>query len=110
MADFSIKRNDRRPYIRMSLGYDDGSAANLAFATGVRFLMRECKTGKLKVSAAAIVVDAETGLVEYQWAVGDTNTPGKYDVEWEVTWGDGKPQTFPGEGYNTVEVTADLGP
>ncbi len=109
MADFDIKRNDRMPYIRMVLGYDDGSGANLSVATSIRFLMRDCKTGRLKVDGVATVVDAAAGIVEYQWAEGDTDTAGRFDTEWEILWATGLKQSFPGEGYGTVNVLPDLG-
>jgi hypothetical protein len=110
MADFDIKRNDTRPFLRVALGYDDGTDANLSIASAVKFLMKDCKSGRLKVSAGvATVVDAANGVVEYQWVTGDTDTAGRFDIEWEVTWADGRIQTFPGEGYGVVNVTADLG-
>lgn len=109
MADFDIKRNDTQPFPRAVLGYDDGSEANLSAATSVKFIMRACKTGALKVSAPATIVDAAGGVVEYQWETGDTDTAGKYDYEWEVTWATGRIQTFPGEGYGVINIGADLG-
>jgi hypothetical protein len=102
---FTIKRNDRRPRYRVNLT-SDGVAVNLTTATGVKFLMKQGTT--LKVDGAAVVVDPLTGLVEYVWAAGDTDTAGEYNVEFEVDWG-GEKQTFPSVGYFTCTIETDLG-
>ena len=108
MADFSIKSNDRLPVIKATLN-TAGAPVNLTGATKVDFIMRsKGPTGSLKVNSPAVVVDPTGGIVRYDWAVGDTDTPGNYEAEWEVTWGDGKPQTFPTTSYHDIEVRADL--
>lgn len=108
---FTIKRNDRRPRYRVNLTTRPNPeaaavAVDLTGATGVRFLMKDGTT--LKVDQPATVVDAATGLVEYAWGATDTDTPGEYNVEFEVDWG-GEKQTFPSVGYFTCTVETDLG-
>lgn len=102
---FTIKRNDRRPRYRVNLT-TDGTPADLSAATSVKFLMKQGST--LKVSQPATIVDPLTGLVEYAWAAGDTDTPGEYNVEFEVSWGL-ETQTFPSVGYFTCTIESDLG-
>lgn len=63
--------------------------------------------GVPKVNAPCVVVDAAAGIVRYDWAAADTNTPGVYEAEWEVVGADGKPQTFPTAGYDKVTVYRD---
>jgi hypothetical protein len=108
MAGFTIKRNDRRPRWRYGLTVN-GDPMNLTGATAVRFIMKQGSTIKIN-KLAMTVVDATTGVVEYAWASGDTDTTGTYNVEVEVDWG-GSPaelQTFPNEGYFTVNIVDDL--
>jgi hypothetical protein len=103
---FEIKRNDRRPYWRVQLT-QNGDPADITGAAGVGFTMKQ--GGTLKVNKASmLVVDALTGVVEYHWADGDTDTSGTYNVEVEVDWGDGELQSFPSKGYFTVEISDDL--
>lgn len=109
---FTMKRNDTRPVIEAQLLMPDpvdpstNIAVDLTAASSVKFLMKKDST--LKVTAAATVVNAATGLVRYTWAVGDTDTSGTYNVEWEVSWGSDK-QTFPSDSYLNVVIMDDLG-
>jgi hypothetical protein len=107
MADFTIKSNDRLPSIQAAFA-TAGAAVNLASATAVKFIMKSAQGNTVKVNTAAVIVDAATGVVRYDWLSADTATPGSYIAEWEVTWGGGKKQTFPTGTYHTVDVLADL--
>lgn len=62
----------------------------------------------LKVNAAANITDEEGGEISYDWAVGDTDTPGLYYAEWVVTFGNGVPQTYPAEDYLWIVVKDNL--
>lgn len=41
------------------------------------------------------VVDAPTGVLNYDWVSGDTDTAGTYEVKAVVTFSGGKVETFP---------------
>lgn len=53
--------------------------------------------------------ESTNGNVSYTWQEGDTDTPGIYKLEWEVTYSGGEVQTFPSDGYNLIAITPDLG-
>lgn len=107
MADYSIKANDRLPSIRATLS-TGGTAIDLTTATGVSFIMRRDGDPAPKVNSPAVVVDAVSGIVRYDWAAGDTSDPGTYKAEWEIVWADGKTQTAPTLTYHEIDVLADL--
>lgn len=107
MADYTIKSHDRRPIIRYPIT-DNGRPVDLTVALQVDFIMRAANGGPLRVNAPAIIVDALGGVVEYHWAIGDTDLPGNYQAEWEVHWEPGITETFPRLTYHTVAVLADL--
>lgn len=111
-GDLSVKANDRLPSVEATLGFAGGFIADLSTvpAGGVRFIMRDRSqpSGAPKVNAPAVVVDAARGSVRYDWAAGDTDTPGVYHAEWQVTYSDGRKQTFPTLTYHVITVLADL--
>lgn len=108
MADFTLKAHDRLPSIRATFT-TAGAAVDLTTATTVTFIMK-VKTGgaAAKVNAPATVVDPTSGIVRYDWAAGDTDTPGDYQAEWQVTWSSGQKQTFPTLTYHSISILADL--
>jgi hypothetical protein len=88
--------------------HPDGSPVNLTGAD-VTVVIRPHGGGELLLdSPASIVGDPLDGNAEYAWQPGDTDSPGAYDAEWPTTWAGGAEQTFPTEGYTTIDVTADL--
>lgn len=107
MADFTIKSHDRLPSIQAALT-SSGEPVDLTTATSVDFIMRAESGGTVKVNSPAVIVDAGEGVVRYDWDAADTDSPGPYQAEWEVTWPGGKQQTFPTLTYHTVAVLADL--
>jgi hypothetical protein len=71
--------------------------------------MTNRSTGALKISlAAAAVIDASGGIVEYSWDGDDTDTIGAYDTEWQVTFAGALPLTAPGCDFDEVLVCERL--
>lgn len=105
MPDRILKQHDLFPSLQATLS-DDNGPIDLSTATGVKLLMR---TGGTLVSGACTIVDARNGIVRYDWARGDTDTVGEYNVEFEITWPTALPETVPNDGYNSIEIQADLG-
>lgn len=106
-ADFTLKAHDRLPSIQATL-LTAGASVDLTTATGVKFIMSTAPGGTPKVAAAAVIVDAVNGIVRYDWAATDTDTPGTFQAEWQVTWPGPKEQSFPTATYHTIAIVADL--
>jgi hypothetical protein len=110
---FTIKQNDRRPAfvvnLRDNFGEGDEAAVDLTDADTVAFSMRAKGGGAVKIGRAdAVISDAATGEVTYEWDTLDTDTPGNFEAEVEVTWNDGKAETFPNKGYWDIVITDDI--
>ena len=74
---FYLKQNDTAPSIRATLKDGSGNVIDLTDAT-VRFHMKDL-AGTVKIDAAANVVSpATSGVVQYGWVAGDTDTTGSY--------------------------------
>lgn len=110
MADFSIKRGDSEPAIKAQLQDDEGNAVDLSNADSVSFHMKDPRASTVKVDAAASITDAPNGEVQYDWADdgSDTDEPGEYDAEFEVSWSGGGTETFPNDGFLTVGILEDI--
>lgn len=104
---FYIKQNDTSPNLRAILKDGDEVAINLTDAT-INFHMRTVGGETAVVDAAASIVSAENGIVQYIWDAADTATVGSYQAEFEVTNTDGTIETFPNNGYIRVEITDDI--
>ena len=50
----------------------------------------------------------QPAVVEHAWQPGDTDTPGRFEAEFCVTYMDGTVETFPNLGFIEVFVTEDV--
>lgn len=115
---FQIKQYDRRPLfvvvLKDNFGEEDEAIVNLTTASTAVFNMRPEGSSVARITrGAALISNAAGGEVTYSWGtssgtVGDTAVPGTYEAEIEITWNDGKPETFPNDGYWEVEITDDI--
>lgn len=101
----TIKRNDTRDAIKATLSNESGPV-DLTAAT-VRFLMS--KRGTVKVDRQAELQDAPNGVVWMTFETGDTDETGLFQAEFEVTFTDGRIETFPSDGFILVNIINDLG-
>lgn len=110
IGTFSIKKSDRGPSLPFQFTLSDGTAIDLSGYSGVKFAMVSSANPKAtpKVNATAAVVDAITGLVRYDWAAGDLDTPGEYFGEFQASGSSGSPLTCPGNGYIRIIVLQDV--
>lgn len=104
---FYIKQDDTSPELQATLKDADGTAIDLTGAT-VRFHMRQSGSTTAKVDAAATVVTAASGIVKYTWSAADTDTEGRFEGEFEVTYADGSIETVPNTGYIPIRIRGDI--
>ena len=103
----NIKQNDTSPSIQTQFLDGDGLPVDITGNLGVSFHMRDA-AGTVKIDTAATVVTAASGIVRYDWLAADTDTAGTFQAEFEVTYSDGKIETFPNASYIEVIITDDI--
>lgn len=104
---FSVKQGDTAPLLYVGLEHDSDTPIDLTGAT-VEFHMKNRDTGVVKVDAAGAVDSVEDVVVRYDWAVGDTDTVGWFEFEFEVTYADGRQETFPNTGNDLLQVKPQI--
>ena len=115
---FTIKRGDRLRRLRLVLkeppeGEPEAPVASwlpvdLTGAERVSLVMKHTTDDLPPLVGTCTVASALGGVADYDWRAGDTNVAGIYNAEVEVLRG-GLPETFPNDGYFTIDVKADLG-
>lgn len=105
MADFSIRKGDRLPAIEAQLF--DGETPVILTGASVELRYRPVNGGTVIVKAA-VIADALTGRVKYEWAANDTDTAGVYAAAWRVTFADGRKASYPNVGFLRLAITDDL--
>ena len=103
---FTIKQNDTSPAIQATLKDGNGSPINLNGADVV--IHMKSVDGVLKVNEQVTIVDADTGVVKYEWVTGDTDTVGTYYVEFQVTYADSTIETFPNSSNIIIFIKPEL--
>lgn len=104
---FNLKQNDTSPAIQTTLIDGDGLPVDITGNLGVRFHVRDAE-GTVIIDTAATVVNASEGVVLYEWLPSDTATVGTFQGEFEVTYVDGKVETFPNSSYINIIITDDI--
>ena len=105
---FYIKANDTASFLTRDLKDAFGAPVNVTGASVV-FSMRVKPAGTIKVDGEdAVIVTAGTGRVRYEWLAANTDTADEYESEFQVTYANGKIQTFPNDGYIPVVITDDI--
>ena len=108
MADFAIKSGDTKPDLTATLLDANGAAVDITGAA-VKFSMKQLGKSSAKISKAAVtIVLATAGTVKYVWGASNTDTPGEFEGEFEVTFGDSTVLTFPNDGYFTIEMLPQI--
>lgn len=106
MATVYLKQNDTKPDLQVTVNDDNGVAVDVTSAT-IAFHMNT-SAGVVKVESAGTIVTAASGIIKYVWAVGDLDTVGTYNAEFQITFSDSSILTTPSKGYLTIVVGAEL--
>jgi hypothetical protein len=103
---FEIKQGDSSPpFVGRCL--DAKGRPTPTLGATVRFRMRPQVAGlRAAIDSPAVWSDPARAEATYAWPHdgSDTDTPGLYDAELHVIYGDGSSETFPNGEYVTVEV------
>lgn len=100
MADVYMTVGDRLPSLVEQLA-DQFGPVDL---TGATVKLQVARAGVNKVDTAATVIAASSGMVQYDWASADVDTPGVFFYKWQVTQ-DGKVWHFPSDRPKTVSFS-----
>jgi hypothetical protein len=81
-----LKKNDLQPYYYGKVANADGSSPDL---TGAEIYCTMKKAGGAtpkidRQTTGVIITDGLKAEFEYRWQAGDTDTPGKYSIEFEI--------------------------
>ena len=104
--DVTLKRGDTRHALKAILKDSSGSPVDLT-GCAVSFYMAPLGRPPT-ISRQVDVHDAEGGEVWVVFAPGETDISGVYRAEFRVTYGDGRRETFPNDGYISIQILSDL--
>lgn len=98
---------DRKPdlVITLSDGDPDGWV-DIGDALSIRIIGRRTTEIVFDRSPTSSTVVDTTSVLTMEWQVGDTDVPGRMQIEVEVAWPGGKLQTF--RPSSTVDVVKDF--
>ena len=112
-ADVYITQNDTGPALLPTLVDEDGVVVNLTGVSDadVRFHMIDPSSSSTKVdnnTDTSVLSPATDGKVQYLWQAADTDTPGLFDGEIQVTFPGGQIITFPNYRYFTILIREEV--
>lgn len=102
---FYIKVNDLQPFYYVQIKDGSGVVVDITSAT-IRCTMKSID-GTLKINRQTTgisISDATNGQFYYAWQSGDTDTIGKYYIEFEITPASGGKWTIPASPKERAEV------
>jgi len=105
IAEFYIKQNDLQPHYPAQVKDSDGEAVSLSGAT--IYCTMQARDGTLKINRQTTginISDAAAGQFEYQWQTGDTDTVGKFYIEFEINPASGGKFSVPADPDEVAEV------
>ena len=101
-----LKQNDLQPYYYGQVKDAAGAVVPITGAT-IYCTMKHARTGALKINrqtAGITLDDEENGKFYYAWQAGDTDTVGKYYIEFEINPAAGGKFTMPAKPKDKAEV------
>jgi hypothetical protein len=106
--DFYIKAGDLEPAYRVRLRYSDGSYPDVTGLTPEFWMRDRNDATDTPIGGNCVVVDGTNGIIEYQWASGNTAVAGDYVGEFIVDFGGAREATFPNNRNVMIKVFDDI--
>jgi len=94
MTTDRIKKGDTYPY-ETQLLWADGSVIDLSTATKVEIILTPYGSTTPSLIGVCSIIDAQNGVVRYEWGVGETDVVGIYSLEFRITFNNGDVLTVP---------------
>ena len=110
IIEFKVKKNDLQPHYPAQVKDSAGNVVTLTGAT-IYCTMKNAADGTLKINRQTTginISDAVNGKFEYQWQTGNTDTAGKYYIEFEINPASGGKFTIPADNSAVVTILESL--
>lgn len=110
IEDLYIKRNDLQPKYYMQVKDGDGNVVDITGATIKTTMLSfadDSEKFKHTDGTGIALEDAANGKFSYQWQAGETDTAGKYKIEFEINPASGGKFTVPAEDVAVVYIKSD---
>lgn len=108
-----MRQNDTLPYLEVTL-QDYSGAYPYSTDDVIRFCMKSSdntvKVDQTSTGSHVEFISSTAGTVRYKWSSsnGDTDTPGDFLADFELTTPTGKQVSFPNSGHLAVVITPEL--
>jgi len=102
---FYIKQNDLQPYYYAQV--KDAAGDVVAITGATIYCTMKSAAGTLKINRQTTginISDGTNGKFEYKWQSGDTDSVGKYYIEFEINPASGGKFTIPAKPEDKAEV------
>lgn len=106
--DFTLKQNDTSPSFDVVVMTGLKEVVDLTGFTAPEFHMWNRRTRAVVVDTTATIAAATGGLLRYTWLAADTDVPGLYEAEFQITDPAGGILSIPNDGYFTIEITPEV--
>jgi hypothetical protein len=110
MPDHTFTEGDLGDTLTATLKDDTSpEGVNLTGATEIRLVVKD-RDGVKVFDKEMSLVDSANGKVEYKWSQGDfIEKPGVYRSKIKVFDSSDEPESFPNDGFRTIEVEEEIG-
>jgi len=103
-----MKVGDTRPYLRVTITDQDGSAVDITDATIKFYMVTDDNDRTVTVDEGTVtLVTPASGIAEYRWNAEDTATAGNYLGEFVVTLSDATIFTIPNDDSLKIQIKED---
>jgi len=109
MPDHTFTEGDLGDTLQAVLKTDSSpDGVDLTGATEIKLVVKD-RDGVKVFDKEMSIVDSSTGDVEYKWSQGDfIEEPGVYRAKIKVFDSTGEPESFPYDGFRTIEVEEEI--